>query len=770
MKSKQINPSLTRVKISISGVVQGVGFRPFVFRLAHSLGLTGYVTNLPWGVLIEAEGEEEKLNGFILRLPCESPPHISISNLEFTFLDPIGFDKFRIEKSINAGEVFPVIPPDIATCRECREEISKPTERRHLYPFTNCTNCGPRLSIINALPYDRANTTMEIFHMCNACRREHDSREDRRFHAQPIACHDCGPHIELLTRDGKVLAEKNEAMDRAADLILDGKIVAIKGIGGFLLVVDARDERTVIELRKRKRRPEKPFAILFPSLEMVREYCELSFMEERLITSPQSPIVLLRKKRNIDIADACAPRNPYIGAMLPYSPLHIILSSKVKIPLIATSGNLVDEPICIENKDAIHRLASIADFFLTHNRSIARYVDDSIAMVAIGKEMMIRRARGYAPVSISHSKELPKVIGVGAHLKNTIAFSIGKGIFISQHIGDIETLEAREAFLQTISDLTKLFNYKAEAVACDLHPDYFSTTWARHRNTLPVIHVQHHHSHIASCMMENGLDGQVFGVAWDGTGYGTDGTVWGGEFIIADYTGFHRVGCLKRFRLPGPERSVKEPRRIALSLLFEIFGEGALEMNKIPTISAFKMEEMALMLKMLKKGINSPLTSSAGRLFDAVSSILGVRHKTSFEGQAAMELEFMASEYLLVTGYAHYDFFIEDGKEGVPMVIDWRPIISGIIDDFNKGIDKGIIAARFHNTLSKLIMAMAKRIGIERIVLSGGVFQNRYLLEKSVQELGKEGFRVYTHQRVPSNDGGISLGQVAVAGRLWRDR
>lgn len=770
LRLKQVDTSLKRAKVSIRGVVQGVGFRPFVFRLARSLDLKGYVTNLPWGVLIEAEGKEEELNEFILRLPREKPPLAHISNLEFSLLDPQGYDKFRIEESSSGGNTAPVVPPDTATCNECLKETFGPGERRRLYPFTNCTNCGPRLSIITALPYDRPNTTMKNFKMCPDCRREYETPEDRRFHAQPIACPACGPHVELLAHDGRHLAEKDAAMEMAGRLILDGKILAVKGLGGFLLVADARNEETIIALRRKKRREEKPFALLFPSLEVVKVYCKVSPMEERLLTSPESPIVLLVRREGTDIANAVAPANPYLGVMLPYTPLHHILSSRANIPLVATSGNLTDEPICTDNEAALQRLHSIADCFLIHTRPIARYVDDSVTRVVLGKEMIIRRARGYAPLPIRHTRELPRVIGVGAHLKNTIALSLGESIFISQHIGDLETLEAHEAFLQTISDFTELFDYKAEAVACDMHPDYFSTMWA-HKNGLPVIPVQHHHAHIASCMMENELDGQVLGVAWDGTGYGTDGTIWGGEFLLADYSSFQRVAHLKTFRLPGSERSIKEPRRCALSILFETFGEGVTDLsNKIPSISSFEARDLHLLLDMIKKKVNAPLTSSAGRLFDAVSSILNIRQAVSFEGQGAMELEFRVGADPSQAPSAYYDFSLDSSKPDKPMAIDWKPLIYGIIDDLYNGRDTETISAKFHNTLSRMILTVAERIGVERVVLSGGVFQNRYLLERAFQDLEKRSFRVYTHQRVPPNDGGISLGQVAVAGHIWRDK
>lgn len=781
LKSRQTS-RLKRVRVSVSGVVQGVGFRPFIYRLASSLGLAGYVMNLPWGVLIEAEGEEGELNELILRIPREKPPLARISSLEFSFLDRslIDLGTFTIAKSAAGGELSPAVPPDISTCEECRAETLQPGARRHLYPFTNCTNCGPRLTIINALPYDRPDTTMKGFEMCDACRGEYESPGDRRFHAQPIACPDCGPHVELWDCDGKRLADRGDAMAMAAELILRGRILAVKGLGGFLLVADATDEKTVAELRKRKRREEKPLAVLFPSLDVTRRYCEVSPMEERLLTSPESPIVLLKKRcdKGKGLAEAVAPGNPYLGAMLPYSPLHLILSGKTGIPLIATSGNLTDEPICIDNSEAVQRLSGIADFFLVHTRPIARYVDDSVARVILGREMIMRRARGYAPLPIRHStKKMPRVMGVGGHLKNNIALSLGRDVFVSQHIGDLETLEARDAFLQAIADLTRLFGYRAEVVACDMHPDYFSTVWAR-KNGAPVIPVQHHHAHIASCMMENELDGRVLGVAWDGTGYGTDGTVWGGEFLLAGYTSFDRVAHLKTFRLPGSERSVKEPRRSALSVLYETFegfggGFGDL-LEKIPTLASFEDKEAELLLEMIKKGINSPVTSSAGRLFDAVSSILGIRQRAGFEGQGAMELEFRACHDFLpaprATAGESYDFAVDDGNTNGPMVLDWRPVISAIIDDLNGGQDTGVISSRFHNTLSSMIVAVAGRVQVEKVVLSGGCFQNKYLLERTVMELEKEGFGVYTHQRVPTNDGGISLGQVAVAGHIWRDR
>ncbi|MCQ4575130.1 MAG: carbamoyltransferase HypF [Candidatus Brocadiales bacterium] len=757
------------MKVSVCGVVQGVGFRPYVFRLAGSLGLKGYVMNLPWGVLIEAEGEEEKLNEFVLRLPREKPPLARVSSLEFSVLDPVGLEGFSIAKSIEGGEISPMIPPDIAACDECLAEILSPGERRYMYPLTNCTNCGPRLSIINALPYDRPNTTMEAFEMCADCRREYESPADRRFHAQPIACPVCGPHVELWAQTGKTLAEKHDAMERVVELILHGEILAIKGLGGFLLVADARNQKAVVELRRRKRREEKPFALLLPSLDMTRRYCEVSAMEERLLASPESPVVLLNRRGDTDIAGAVAPQNPYLGVMLPCSPLHMILSSGVQAPLVATSGNLTDEPICTDNAEALDRLGGIADYFLIHTRPIARHVDDSVVRVTLGKEMIIRRARGYAPLPIRHSrKNFARVMGVGAHQKNTIALSLDKSIFVSQHIGDLETVEAGEAFLQTISDFTRLFDYKAEAVACDMHPDYFSTVWAR-KNTAPVVPVQHHHAHIASCMMENELDGQVLGVAWDGTGYGTDGTVWGGEFLLAGYGSFKRVAHLKTFRLPGSERSVKEPRRSALSVLFETFGEGVVERREIPSIESFEAREMELMLEIIKKGVNSPVTSSAGRLFDAVSSILGVRQKASFEGQGAMELEHRARKDLSPAASPHYDFSIDDDAPDDMLVLDWRPVISGIIDDLAKRIDTGVISSKFHNTLSRMIVAVARRVEMDRVVLSGGCFQNKYLVEKTFRDLEREGFRVYTHQRVPPNDGGISLGQVAVAGHIWRN-
>ncbi|MDW8241321.1 MAG: carbamoyltransferase HypF, partial [Acidobacteriota bacterium] len=515
-----------RLRITIRGAVQGVGFRPFVYRLANEMGLPGWVLNSPQGVFIEVEGNAPELETFLLRIEREKPPRSFIQSLEYSFLDPVGYTTFEIRHSDESGEKTALVLPDIATCSDCLREIFDPTNRRHRYPFTNCTNCGPRFTIIEALPYDRPNTTMKHFAMCNECRSEYENPLDRRFHAQPNACPRCGPHLELWDAGGKVLASHHDALGGAAAAIRDGRIVAVKGLGGFHLIVDARNEDAVVCLRRRKHREEKPFALMYPHLECVKEHCIVSELEERLLLSPESPIVLLRRRSEgrivrSAISPSVAPGNPYLGVMLPYTPLHHLLMAELGFPVVATSGNLSDEPICTDEQEALERLAGIADLFLIHNRPIARHVDDSVVRVMMGRELVLRRARGYAPLPIANcgvtdSQGTPSLVqegtssptsmfAVGAHLKNTIAVSVGSQVFVSQHIGDLETAEAFEAFQRVIKSFHDLYNLRPSAVACDAHPDYLSTHYAR-RNGLPVISVQHHYAHVLSCMAENELE------------------------------------------------------------------------------------------------------------------------------------------------------------------------------------------------------------------------------------------------------------------------
>ncbi|MBI5394357.1 MAG: carbamoyltransferase HypF [Verrucomicrobia bacterium] len=747
-----------RLRITIRGAVQGVGFRPFVYRLATELGLVGWVNNTTQGVVIEVEGVRHELENFLLRLDPEKPPRAFVQSLEWSFLDPVGYAHFEIRESDAAGAKTALILPDFAICPDCLRDIRDPANRRYRYPFTNCTHCGPRFSIIEALPYDRANTTMKAFHMCDACRAEYDDPRDRRFHAQPNACPQCGPQLELWNAAGKPLRARHEALRAAADAVRAGEIVAVKGLGGFHLIVDARSEVAVARLRWRKHREEKPLALMVPSLEAVRAHCEVCELEERLLASPESPIVLLRR-RGPDIAPTVAPGNPYLGVMLPYTPLHYLLMEELGFPVVATSGNLSDEPICTDEREALKRLAGIADLFLVHNRPIARHVDDSIVRVLMGRELVLRRARGYAPLPVHLAAPAPPLLAVGAHLKNTVALASGQDVFISQHIGDLETAEAFAAFRRVVEDFERLDEVRPVAIACDAHPEYLSSKYAAGRG-LRTVSVQHHFAHVLSCMAENELEEPVLGVAWDGTGYGLDGTIWGGEFLHATAGGFTRAAHLRTFRLPGGDEAVKRPRRTALGLLYEIYGEAVFEMRDLPPVAACASEEAGLLRTMLQRGLNAPRTSSAGRLFDAVAAIAGLRQEVKFEGQAAMELEFALDG---AETDAVYEFGFVD--EGGPLVVDWAPMVRGIVSDARESTPIGLISAKFHNTLAECVAAVARRLGEERVVLTGGCFQNRYLTERTVRRLRENQFRPYWHQRVPPNDGGIALGQLVAAAK-----
>lgn len=774
--------------------MQGVGFRPFVYRLATEMNLLGWVSNSAQGVFIEVEGLKEILDRFLLRLQKEIPPRAFIQSLEFSFLDPIGFKIFEIRESDSSGTKIALVLPDIATCPDCLREIFDASNRRYLYPFTNCTNCGPRFSIIEALPYDRSNTSMKKFKMCADCRTEYENPLDRRFHAQPNACPVCGPKLELWDTAGKLLADQSDALHQAADAIRNGKIVAVKGLGGFHLVVDARNDEAVRRLREQKHREEKPFALMFPSIESVKAKCEVSELEERLLLSPESPIVLLKKKlpvnsdqlkeksennnkldiQNSNLSFFISPNNPYSGVMLPYTPLHHILMKELNFPIVATSGNLSDEPICIDENEALTRLQGIADIFLVHNRPIVRHVDDSIARVMMGRELVLRRARGYAPLPISvRTQHAESLLAVGAHLKNTIALTSNENVFISQHIGDLETQESLNAFHAVINDFQKLYEAIPQHIICDLHPDYLSSKFAR-TTGIERIEIQHHYAHIASCMAENRIDGKVLGISWDGTGYGLDGTIWGGEFLLTTETSFERIATFQPFPLPGGEKAIKEPRRTALGLLYQMYGEQAFERKELATIQAFSSTECDLIQQMLKKGINSPLTTSVGRLFDVVASLTGLQQVVHYEGQAAMELEFLTAEIAAheAAHIGNYKFEIEVAKESPTInlqpitLINWSPVISGILDDMKQKIQIAHISIKFHNTLAEIIITIAKQINQQRVVLSGGCFQNRYLTERAVRRLEEEGFRPYWHQRIPPNDGGIALGQTVAYLRL----
>lgn len=711
-----------RLRLVLHGAVQGVGFRPFVYRLATEMGLAGWVLNSSAGLVIEVEGTAWELERFRLRLEAERPPASVILARELSWLPAKGYAGFRILPSDEAAEKTAAVLPDLATCPQCLAEMLDPANRRYLYPFTNCTRCGPRYTIILDIPYDRPRTTMRGFTLCDDCRREYTDPADRRFHAQPNACPRCGPRLTAPIAD-------------AARELAAGRIVALKGIGGFQLLVDARNEEAVQRLRQRKRREEKPFALMMPSLEAVRRYCVVSEAEAELLLSPAAPIVLLRPSGAPGIAPSVARSSPYLGVMLPYSPLHHLLMREFPHPIVATSGNLSDEPIAIDNEEARERLGEVADFFLMHDRPIARPCDDSVARVVRGRPALVRRARGYAPLPVRLDRDLPPVLAVGGHLKNTVAIALGRQVILSQHVGDLDTLEARRAFERAIEDLCRLYRFEPRVVACDLHPDYASTQWAA-RSGLPVVAIQHHQAHAAACAAENEVREPYLGVAWDGTGYGSDGTIWGGEFFLVEGPRFERIAHLRPFRLPGGEAAIREGWRAAAALRYETFGAGAV------------ME--APLRRMLERGVNSPWTTSVGRLFDAVAAMAGVARENRFEGQAAMMLE------RAIGGLA--------GDEAYPLPGgDWRALIEAVERDVARGVSAAAIALRFHNALAHWIVEVAERAGVRDVCLSGGVFQNGYLVERAASLLEARGYRVWTHQRVPANDGGIALGQAVLA-------
>lgn len=781
-----------RNRLLVRGTVQGVGFRPFVYRLAQEMKLGGCIANTLFGAEIEVEGPRDTIEKFQQRLCSELPPLASITEIHAVELEPQGTSEFVIRSSSSDGKCAALVLPDVATCSDCVHEIFDPSNRRYRYPFTNCTNCGPRYSIIVRLPYDRCNTTMAGFTMCPDCRAEYENPADRRFHAQPNACPRCGPSLRLLNRNGTELARHDDALRAAVQALREGKIVALKGIGGFQLLVDAQNDAAVERLRKRKRREEKPFAVMFPSLEEVRRICSVGALEQRILVSPESPIVLVRKQESSGgavVAPNVAPDNPYLGVMLPYSPLHHLLLNDFGRPVVATSGNLTDEPICIATNEALERLGGIADFFLTHNRPIFRYVDDSVVRVMAGRVVVLRRARGFAPLPVA---QIPKgstpIIAFGAHLKNTVAVTVGKTIILSPHIGDLDTELAVRAHEQTVDDLCALYQSKPKVLVCDAHPDYASTQTALRMGSSEelaqreVVRVAHHHAHVLAAIAEHGLFGKkVLGVAWDGTGLGLDRTIWGSEFLLVRGGSFQRLGHFRYFRAVGGDAAMREPRRSAFAVLAEILGPvDAIAWFRQYQPTAFTTSEFRLFVQMAMRGLNSPWTCSAGRLFDAVASLLGLRHRCSFEGQAAMALEWLASEVSIPIPYPVILEVAEDSNQPVECssegkacpdqtnryVFNWAPMICEILNDLATEIPQELIAARFHATLVEVIAEFSKIARCSTVVLTGGCFQNRLLTEGTVQRLEEEGIRVFIHERVPPNDGGVAVGQ-AVAAAYW---
>lgn len=729
-----------RRHINVAGVVQGVGFRPYVHRLATERNLTGTITNTPSGVTIEVQGPYESVEDFVAFLPQSAPPLARITDIDILDVPCNGDHEFRIIPSQSGEALRTLISPDVATCEDCLRELLNPVDRRYRYPFINCTNCGPRFTIVRNIPYDRPRTSMAVFPMCPACQAEYDDPLNRRFHAQPNACWDCGPQLALWDNYGQVVAHC-DPITTAAAALKTGLIVAFKGLGGFHLAADATNAAAVVLLRDRNRRVEKPFAIMVPNIEAAEEFCELSPEERRALLSIQRPIVLLRRKPGSLICDHVAPFNRYLGVFLPYTPLHQLLfvEGGFKV-LVMTSGNLSEEPIAIDNEEARVRLKGLADYFLVHDREILLRCDDSVVQVMSDQTRQLRRSRGFVPVPVFLHEDAPAVLAVGGELKNTVCLTKGKHAFLSQHIGDLENLETYNFFEEAIDQLQNILEFKPEAIAYDLHPDYFSTKWALQHKDVPVIGVQHHHAHIASCMSENHLEGSVIGFALDGTGYGPDGNIWGGEVLIASYASFERAAHFEYVPMPGGAAAIHEPWRMAVSYLAHHFGRDFLNM-KLPFLSALEGPKLDLLLRMLDRKVNSPLTSSCGRLFDAVAALVGIRNEVNYEAQAAIELE-MAIDDSPKRGSYGFELVPEHNA----WIISTRPLFEAIVRDLASNTPAGIISACFHNGLIDIFVGLAnllrQRSGLNRVCLTGGTFNNLYLVEHLGERLAEDEFEV----------------------------
>jgi len=731
--------------------VQGVGFRPWVYQLAQRHRLSGYVFNSTLGVTIEVEGQDEDLDRFESALRSEAPPLAEPGQIRVEHLEPSGYREFTIRDSEDAAGEFVLVPPDIATCADCLADLRDPANRRYRYPFTNCTNCGPRYTIIQEIPYDRPHTTMAGFRQCPDCEREYHDPSDRRFHAQPNACPACGPWVELWDAE-RMLAQRAGAIEGTRRLLKEGAILAIKGLGGFHLACDAANDAAVGRLRQRKLRSGKPFALMAASLEKIAEFCQLAQEERAALSGTRRPIVLLERRPASRISGAVAPGVPTLGVMLPYTPLHHLLFEGGEFDaLVMTSANLSEEPIAYRNEEVAARLHPLADFFLLHNRAIQTRVDDSVVRIFEGRERLLRRSRGYAPRPIELGFAAREVLACGGELKNTFCLTKAHYAILSQHTGDLENLETLEFFEETLAHMKRFFRVEPRAVAHDLHPQYMTTRLALAMRGIEKIGVQHHHAHIAACMAENGLREKVLGVALDGTGYGTDGLIWGGEFLICDFAGFERRFHFRYVPLAGGDTAIRQPWRSALSYLKDAGLDGAPALEAVPGGARRVVEAM------LAGRVNTVDTSSCGRLFDAVSAILGVRLETTYEGEAAIELEALAAPGIADS----YPYSVDDGA------IDFRETIRAIARDESS---REVRSARFHNTVSAAVAETCRRIrardGLNQVCLSGGTFQNVYLLSRTVQLLREEGFEVYTHAAVPPNDGGLSLGQAAIASRL----
>ncbi|MGE0887328.1 MAG: carbamoyltransferase HypF [Blastocatellales bacterium] len=750
---------VTRAQILVRGIVQGVGFRPFIFSLASRRALRGQVFNSATGVIIDVEGESGAIAQLVDEIRLNAPPLSLIESVEFKDnLTPANFTDFRIIESNSDGEKFVPISADVATCEDCLKELFDPQNRRYRYPFINCTNCGPRFTIIEGVPYDRAQTTMSEFDMCEACRTEYENPLDRRFHAEPIACAACGPQLFLADCVGEKMEVAN-AIGFARQLLDEGSIVAIKGLGGFHLTCDATNAKAVERLRNKKFREDKPFALMAGSVEIIRKFCRVSKTEEDLLQSAVSPIVLLARKQKANLPAAIAPGVNTLGFMLPYTPLHYLLLDELDHPLVMTSGNVSDEPICYEDLDAAKRLNGIADFYLLHNRRIHMRTDDSVTRVFAGREMVLRRSRGYAPAPIKTSFKFKRqILACGAELKNTFCLARDNYAFVSHHMGDLEDLETLRSFTEGIEHYRRLFNLQPEIVAHDLHPEYLSTKHALEMDEIETkFGVQHHHAHIASCLADNSVEGEVIGVAMDGLGFGADGRLWGGEFFVADFLNAERIAHLDYIPMPGGTKSIRQPWRMAAVYLHCALGDEFLNLN-LPFVHGLDQRAWTALRSMIIAQTNSPMTSSMGRLFDAMAALLGLRTAVNYEGQAAIELETIADR----DDWPAYEFEIND--EGI---IKAEPVIQRAVEDLLNEVSPSAVSASFHLGVVNLITTIACRVRRERhlnrLALSGGVFQNMFLLERTCRALQSEGFEVFTHNRVPANDGGISLGQAAVA-------
>jgi len=749
---------MKRAEIRITGIVQGIGFRPFIYNLAKSHCIRGWVLNNEKGVFIDAESEDGNLQHFIQDIPKLAPPLARIESFDVRYIEPLGYATFEIKKSEEAQEKFVLISPDVTTCDQCLAELFSPQNFRYQYAFINCTLCGPRFTIIKDIPYDRHKTTMAPFTMCPVCQREYEDPADRRFHAQPNACPTCGPSLRLEDRNGKEIL--GDPIETTLKLFESGLILAIKGLGGFHLACDAKNQDAVSSLRSRKFREDKPFAVMCRDIGEVKEHCEVTEEEEKLLLSVERPIVILNKRKDSSIAHAVAPFQNTLGVMLPYSPLHHLLLKGPLKALVMTSGNVSDEPIAYKNEGAKSRLRNIADYFLLHNREIHMRCDDSVTRIFEGKPYIIRRSRGYVPFPIKLPFSLEMILACGGELKNTFCLTRGHYAFMSHHIGDLENLETLTSFEEGIEHFKRLFYIEPKAVAYDFHPDYLSTQYALSIPDIPKVGVQHHHAHIVSVMAENGIEGDVIGVALDGTGFGLDGTIWGGEFIRANLRGFDRLAHLKKFPMPGGTMAIKEPWRMALVYLSEAFGNETDDL-RIDLMRRVDPQKWEILKRMIEKKINTPWTSSMGRLFDAISSLLSIRDEVHYEGQAAIELEMIADQRVK----EEYLFHIH--KDEMPIVIDPTEIIRGIVRNLTDGASPSKISGKFHRTISRLIVETCETIRFEeklnRVILSGGVFQNILLLSLVTKGLKESGFDVYTHHLVPPNDGGIALGQAVIA-------